>query len=1251
MLLAKRVNPLFSQALFMFSIALCACFSPAYGSADDGEEISLDAAMLQYPDVGRDRIVFLFANDLWTVSRDGGLATPLASPAGRELFPKFSTDCGTIAFVGNYDGNRDIYTIPATGGGMPTRVTHHPTGETLCDWTPSGDLLFYAGGITGFGPKPKLFTVGTAGGLPEKLPVPYGAAASISPDGKWLAYTPGTRDSRTWKRYRGGMASDIWLFHLETHESVRVTDWEGTDSLPMWQGDKIYYMSDRGEAHRLNIWVYDVKTGTHKQVTRFRDFDVKWPSIGPGPSGRGEIVLQNGPKLHLLDLRNHSLRDVKVRVPGARAAFREKQRDVSKSVRSWDISPTAKRALVQARGDIWTLPAEKGSPRNLTRTDGVAERLPSWSPDGKWIAYFSDATGEYELYITRSDGKGETKQLTTESRTYYYGIIWSPDSERLALIDMAARLLMHTIETGETVVVDQDPWGDASGVSWSHDSGWLAYSRSDEDHVTRTIRLYNVETGEHHKVTSGMFSDSAPTFDRKGEYLYFASSRSFTPRYSDLDGTFIYDRSEVLLAVPLKADTKSPWLPESDEEEWKEEEDSTDDDGDSGKDEAEAETDDDNNGEKDGDSDSDGGNLDPGGDAASDPITGVWEGTAQTPEGDLPFTITLKLHDDNSVTGSMTSAIYTGEVTGSWNSSEKTLSLTLTLSNGMTVVMELEVSGSTLAGTGEGDGEEIPITANRLTDGTETEEEAGADETKKEEKEKKKVEIDIEGFESRAIKLPVPAGSYGALAVNDKNQLIYLRVGAGIRLFDVKDEKKTEKTIDATGRNFVVSSKGKKMLLVKGRGASIRNAAAGGTGKKVVVSPMTAFIRPRNEWRQVFTDTWRLMRDFFYVDNMHGVDWKAVHTRYGKMLETCNTRDDVTFVISEMIAELNIGHAYYYVGSEDRGPSVSVGLLGVDWEIHEGAYRIAKIYSGAPWDVDARAPLNEAGIDVKEGDYLHAVNGVAVDTSKAPWAAFLGLSGKTITIRVSEKPVCDDEARDVVVKTISSDSRLRYRAWIEHNRSYVDKKSDGSVGYIYVPDTGVNGQTDLIRQFFGQTEKKALIIDERWNGGGQIPDRFIELLNRPITNYWASRHGKESPTPRRGHHGPKCMLINGDAGSGGDMFPWLFREAGLGKLIGTRTWGGLVGMSGNPGLIDGSYVTVPTFGFFEKDGTWAIEGHGVEPDIEVIDDPSLMLNGADPQLDRAIEEMLGEIERNPAVRVRRPESPDRSGMGIEEADK
>ena len=515
--------------------------------------------------------------------------------------------------------------------------------------------------------------------------------------------------------------------------------------------------------------------------------------------------------------------------------------------------------------------------------------------------------------------------------------------------------------------------------------------------------------------------------------------------------------------------------------------------------------------------------------------------------------------------------------------------------------------------------------------------------------------------------LPIEAGNFSQLSVAHDGKLLFVRgqsansrVATGIKIFDLGDEKREEKLVTDAG-GYSLSADGKKLAVRRGRSISVMNAAAGGgESTTAVTTGLRTTIQPREEWNQIFSDAWRVMRDYFYEPTMHGVDWKAVGEHYRAMLPDVTTREDLTWILAEMISELNIGHAYIGgAGDVEDTSSVPVGLLGADFELVEAegvrAYRISRIYEGAPWDTDARGPLSQHGLDVEVGDYVLAVNGVPVDVSKDPWAAFLGTADRATVITVSKKPVIDAEARDVVVTPVRSEGDLRYRAWVEARRAYVAEKSGGQIGYIYVPNTGVDGQDELFRQFMGQRFMQGLIIDDRWNGGGQIPTRFIELLNRPVTNYWARRHGTDWVWPTDAAPGHKAMLINGLAGSGGDMFPWLFRENKLGPLIGTRTWGGLVGISGNPAFVDGGSITVPTFGFYERDGTWGVEGHGVDPDIEVIDDPALMVDGPldgfkDPQLDRAIEEVRKAIEAKPWVRPARPTSPDRSGMGIPKSD-
>lgn len=1217
--------------------ALAVALSAGATSCALAQNTTPDAAMLMYPDVSKTHIAFVYQNDIWTVSRDGGEARPLAAPPGREGFPRFSPDGSKIAFVGNYEGGRDLYVIPTTGG-LAERVTHHPTGEVLCDWTPDGDLLYYANGMAGLRRQTQLFTVDQSGGLPEKLPVPYGAAGAISPDGSWLAYTPYNRDFRTWKRYRGGLASDIWLFNLETNESRRATDWEGTDTQPMWHANTLYFLSDAGPEHRLNLWKYEMGSGAKTQITNFTDYDVKWPSMGPGADGRGEIVFQAGPELYLLSLASSRERAkaIRISVPGDREGVRPHDVDFSEFISDGAVSPTAKRFAIEARGDIWSLPAEKGISRNLTGTSGSAERDPVWSPDGKWIAYLSDKSGEYEVYVTQSDGKGETRQLTDDGEMFRYLGAWSPDSETLVNYDKSGRLLLLDIESGENTLVTTDRYAERPPVSWSHDSRWITFAESQENQQ-RAVVLYDTDSGEKHTVTDPFFDASHPTFDRKGSFLYYVSTEQFAPSYSEVDTTFVYDDTQKILAVALRNDVEDPFLPEVDVEEW------DDDDADADEDEGDdAEADDDDAADED-----------------QHPLHGVWRGTATGPENMIPggkmdIAMTFIVDEDGGIAGSSEAMGETSpydSIEFDEGSGRFTASRT---ENGVTSVVEGTLDGDVIEGTWEIDA--LGISGTFRIERTDEEPDADAVES---DEAVEVVEIDLDGFQRRAIALPIEAGRFWNLAVNDGNKLFYMRAATpmpAIKMFDIDDHEEGERQVLGGAMQFEMSADGKSLGVRGPNGVAAVKASPGQSfGKMVPTDAMTYRVNPKEEWAQMLRDAWRIHRDFFYEPTMHGVDWPAVYDRYAAMLTDASSREDLSYLIGEMIAELNVGHAYYWGGDVEDQPSRNVGLLGADFELAseggESAYRFATIHEGAAWDSDARNPLRAPGVNVEEGDYLLAVNGTPVPTDRNPWAAFQGLAGKVTELTVSKKPFMDDEARDVLVTPMGNDQNLRYRAWIEDNRQHVDYRTGGRVGYIYVPNTGVDGQNDLFRQFYGQRDKDALIIDERWNGGGQIPTRFIELLNRPRTNYWRVRDGTDWAWPPDSHQGPKVMLINGAAGSGGDMFPALFRQSGLGKLIGTRTWGGLVGISGNPGLIDGGYTAVPTFGYYEPDGTWGIEGHGVDPDIEVIDDPALMVDGGDPQLDTAIDVILEEVRRNPYTPPTRPKSPNRSGMGIEDSDR
>ncbi len=1065
----------------------------------------IDARLMRYPDVSATQIVFTYANDLWVVPKTGGTAQRLSTPKGEESFARFSPDGKEVAFSGNYDGNQDVYVLPVTGG-IPTRITHHPMADRLVDWTPDGKALLFASGMeSGKDRFNKLFLVSKEGGLPEALPLPYAEFGALSPDGKVLAYQPISTEFRTWKRYRGGMASEIWFYDLEKKTASRLPSLAGSnDSMPMWHGDKLYFLSDRDAKKRSNIWSYDLTTKAFKQITFFKEFDAHFPAIGPT-----DVVVEAGGRLYRIELPSEKLVEVKVEVVTDRAALKPREENASKLITGVDLSPQGKRAVFEARGEIFSVPAEKGYVINLTRTPGVAERHPALSPDGKQVAYFSDRSGEYELCVRSSDGSGEERQITHMGPGFRYHISWSPDGKRVVFADQAMRINLCDLDTGKVQQVDKGLYFFEGGLeefraSWSPDSRWFAYTH-DTAGRHNVVALYDTKSGQRHDVTSGFYSAADPVFEPEGNYLFLSTGQQFSPTYSDIDGTWIYAATTRLAALPLRKDVASPTAPRNDADRPKDEKD-------------------------------------------------------------------------------------------------------------------------------KGDKKEI-----------------GNKETADQKAPPKPVEIDLEGIESRMVLLPPTAGYYMDVAA-PKGKLVYRRAAqmnpmgetkATLYVYDF--EEREEKVVLADVDGALLSGDGSKVLVNRKLDFALIDLKPDQKfEKKLPTGELMMIVDPAAEWQQLFNDAWRMERDMFYDPGMHGVDWKAMRTRYGKLLKDCVTREDVNFVIGELISELNASHAYRSGGDLEVPAKLGVGLLGADFSLENGAFRIKKILRGADWDAQVRGPLAQPGLKVKEGDYLLAVNRIPLDNRQDPWAAFAGLAGKTVLLTVNDKPSLVG-AREVVVEALASDYQLRYWDWIETRRKYVEKVSQGRIGYVYVPDTGIGGQNDLVRQFRGQWDKSGLIIDERFNSGGQIPDRFIEMLGRKTLNYWGVRDGKDWQWPAVAHDGPMAMLINGWSGSGGDLFPHYFKKAGLGPLIGRRTWGGLIGISGSPALIDGGNVTVPTFGIYSKEGQWVVEGHGVDPDIEVMDDPALLAQGKDPQLDRALQEVEAALKKQPPVATPKPAYPNRSG--------
>ncbi len=1086
----------------------------------------IHAGILRYPAVSETQIAFTYAGDIWLMSKKGGTATRLSSPPGEESFPRFSPDGAQLAFSGHYDGNMDIYVVPVTGG-VPTRVTHHGASDRVVSWYPDGKHLLFASGMTS--PRNRfnqLFKVPARGGLPERLPVPYGEFGDLSPDGRTLAYIPVSVDFRTWKRYRGGMNPDIWLFDLETFAATNLTQAVAADAAPMWHGRKLYFLSDRDANHRANIWVHE--NGALRPVTHFKDYDVHFPSIGPS-----DIVFENAGKLYLLDLGSEHYREVPVQVVTDQATLKPRVENVGELIHDASISPAGKRALMQARGDIFSLPAEHGVIRNLTRSSGVAERYPAWSPDAKWIAWFSDRSGEYELTRRPAEGSGEEETLTELGPGYRYRPQWSPDSQKMVFIDQAMKIWLLDLATRHTTLVDQQLWRyhpelEQFRVGWSPDSRWIAYSKDLTNRQT-AIALYDSETATSHLVTSGFYEDDQPVFDPDGQYLFYRTGREFKPIYSDLDNTWIYANTHRLAAVPLRVDVPSPLAPRNEEE------------------------------------------------------------ATDTKPGKDPKQ------------------------------------------------------------AGKEDAEKATDPGDEEKEKDNEKEEAREKAPEKKPEKPKPVRIDLEGFEKRAVLLPTKAGRYDDLCAAP-GKLIYRwlpRTGSdseqeAVEYYDLK-ERETKRILDDAD-SIDLSADHKKLLARKKKDfAIIEVKAAQKMDKKLATAKLEAEIDPPSEWQQIFNDTWRLERDYFYDPGLHGVDWPAIRQRYQAILDDAATRWDVSYVLGELIGELNASHTYRQGGDVEKPPERGVGYLGCDFILTNGAYQIQRILAGAVWDIEERSPLLDPGLtNIQAGIYLLAVNGEPLDITRDPWAAFQGTEEKPVFLTINDQPSLKG-ARDVLVKTLKNEERLRYLDWVENNRRHVDQASGGRIAYVYVPDTGPSGQTELVRQYRGQVDRDGLIVDERFNSGGQIPDRFVELLDRPLRNYWGVRDGVDWPWPPVSLAGPKAMLINGWSGSGGDCFPYYFKQSRLGPLIGTRTWGGLIGMTGSPILVDGGSVTVPTFGIFSREGQWIIEGYGVEPDIEVVDDPARMARGEDPQLDRAIAEVLKQLNSHPRQAPKKPVYPDRSG--------
>lgn len=1050
-----------------------------------------DASLFRYPDVSKTQIVFVYANDVWVVPKAGGTATRLSSPPGGEMMPKFSPDGTQIAFSAMYDGNLDVYILPVNGD-IPKRLTNHGYPDRVVDWTNDGkNIIFASRRQSGKERFSQFYSIPATGGAETKLPFAYAEYGSYSPDAKQMAVVIRTEVGRNWKRYRGGDNGDIRIYNFEKQHQENISiNSNAADDFPMWHENYIYFLSDRGTEMRMNLWRYEISSKKIEQLTQFTDYDVHFPSQGPD-----EIVFEAGGKLYLYAFATKQHREVKVSVVTDFALMKPKTIAVNEYIQHAAISPDGQRVLMEARGDIFSLPAENGFVKNITISSGVAERYPSWSPDGRTVAYWSDQSGEYELWVMDPNKEGSARKLTSYGAGFRYGMKWSPDNKKIAFIDKAGEIKIYNIGSGITEQVDKGLYfthGNMEGFtfSWSPDSRWLAYNRDLENQHFATF-IYDAQEKKKHQITSGFYSSYSSAFDPSGKYLYVLTSQNFKPIYSDLDNTFIYANSSQLAVIGLQKSTPSILQPKND-------------------------------------------------------------------------TVLLKL-DDKSKTNS------------------------------------------------------------------ETRKKKDLKKGNKEIKDSNAVVIDFDGIENRLELLPIPSGNINSLNVT-KDKVLYLRLAntgaaeesASIKYYDI--DKREEKTILNGVDNFLVSENQEKLLVSKsGAWALIAPTEGAKFEKPLRIAEMQMTIEPRKEWNQIFNDTWRIERDYFYDGNMHGTDWAAIKIKYSKLLDLAVTREDVDFIIGEMMGELNASHTYHSGGDFEKVKTAQTGYLGINWEADGKHYKLKKIIRGASWDAETSSPLDRPGVNIKEGDYILAVNGIPITTDQEPYGAFQGLADKTVEITFNQSPSFTG-AKKTIIKTLSDESRLRNLNWIENMRKRVDEATNGEVGYIYVPSTGLDGQSELMRQFNAQWNKKALIIDERFNNGGQIPDRFIEMLNRTPLSFVATRDGKPWQWPFFANFGPKVMLINGWSGSGGDAFPDYFKKKNLGPLIGGRTWGGLIGISGYPTLVDGGEITAPSFRLYNPDGTWFKEGHGVDPDIDVDEDLGAMAKGVDPQLERAIDEIKKQLK-------------------------
>ncbi len=1051
-----------------------------------------DTRLLEQPALSATHVAFIYAGDLWAARHDGSAVRRLTTDDGVESNPAFSPDGRRLAFSAQYEGNTDVYVVPVEGG-VPTRLTWHPGADVVQAFTADGAAVLFTSGRAVFtGRYTQLFKVAISGGMPELVPIPNVAEAVEGPGGR-IAYNPIAGRYQQWKQYRGGTVSRIWIYDPAGRELEKVPQppTRSNDTDPMWIGNVVYFRSDR--SGEFNIFTYDPRTKAVRQITRYDDFPILSAS-----AGGGKVVFEQAGYLHLFDPATSATTRIKIGVTADLPEARPRFASGARWIRNAALSPTGVRAVFEYRGEIVTVPAEKGDPRNLTNTPGAHERSPAWSPDGTEVAYFSDDGGEYALRIASQDGKKAARTIKLSGNGFYDALSWSPDGKRLSYVDNSQSLYWVDLESGASTRIGGHRVYTPAGVpahGWSPDSKWIAYVVNSQPLVT-AVHVYSIETRTSSQITDGLGDVADPVFDRTGKYLYFFGSTDAGPTvdwFAQSNADMQASRNVYL--VVLRNDLPSPLARESDEEK-----------------------------------------------AAATPAAG--------------------------------------------------------------------------GAGGRGDAARPPA----------------AD----------PVRIDLDGIQYRILDMPIPAGRLASLQVGAAGLLYYLRTTDSRTALDRYDlNARKAETLLPEAAGYTLSADGKKLLYASNNAWSIVGTAARiePSAGRIGVGAISVKVDPRAEWKQIFDEAWRVNRDFFYAPNMHGVDWAAMKRKYEPFLADLATRSDLNRVIQWMSSELAVGHHRVGGGDTPAAPTpVPGGLLGADYAAENGRYRFKKVLGGLNWNPQLRAPLTEPGVNVRPGEYLLAVDGKDVRPPANVYSFFENTAGKIVEITVGPNPD-GTGSRTVPVVPIANEGALRNRDWVEGNLRKVNAATQGRVAYVYVPNTAAQGHEYFKRYFFPQSHKDAVIIDERFNGGGQVADYYIDLLRRPLISYWAMRYGEDLKTPTASIQGPKVMIIDETAGSGGDLLPWMFRKFQLGPLVGQRTWGGLVGTLGFPVLMDGGAITAPNLAIWTAEDGWVVENEGVAPDIEVEQTPADVMAGRDPQLEKAIEVVLQALKAKPATDPQRPAYP------------